>query len=184
MLGNNDIIVSEDIILRRLIPLDANDIFTTIDTQRSHLDQWLPFVSTTLKISDTESYINHILNDAYASDLVFTIRIKDNFAGIIGFKSIDEINHKLEIGYWLSEHYQGRGVMTKSVKQLCNYAFSKMNINRIQVKCAVGNTQSSNIPKRLNFTQESIERQGELLSSGKYCDLEIYSLLKEEYSED
>ena len=181
MFGDREIIVSETIVLRLIMPLDAEDIFNTIDSQRSYLGEWLPFVASTRSISDTENYINHMLNDAYNTDSVFTIRYKNKFAGIIGYKSIDELNHKLEIGYWLSETYQRKGIMTLSVARLCAYAYTKMDINRIQIKCACENIASKKIPQRLHFKMEGIERQGELLSSGSYTDIETYSLLKSEY---
>jgi ribosomal-protein-serine acetyltransferase len=90
------------------------------------------------------------------------------------------VNRKTEIGYWLSEKFQGQGLVTKSVSELCHFAFQKLDMNRVQIKCAVGNTPSANIPKRLNFTFEGIERQGELLIGNIFTDLEIYSKLKGE----
>ena len=86
-----------------------------------------------------------------------------------------------EIGYWLGEEYQGRGIMTRCVEALCGLAFSELNINRIQIQCAVGNTKSSNIPRRLGFTLEGIARAGELQADGRFSDIEVYSLLREEY---
>jgi ribosomal-protein-serine acetyltransferase len=68
--------------------------------------------------------------------------------------------------------------MTRAVKKLCQYAFEDLGINRIQIKCAVGNISSINIPGRLGFTLEGIERDGELLSGNKFTDLEVYSKLK------
>ena len=41
-------------VLRLLTPLDAPDIFKVIDTQRCYLAQWLPFVSGTRTIEDTQ----------------------------------------------------------------------------------------------------------------------------------
>jgi len=50
----------------------------------------------------------------------------------------------------------------------------------VQIKCAVGNLPSKNVPKRLGFKLEGIERQGELLSGNIFTDLEIFSKLKNE----
>jgi len=83
-------------------------------------------------------------------------------------------------GKGLSDKYQKQGIVTKSVDKLCDFAFNKLGLNRIQIKCAVENRSSINIPKRLGFRFEGIERQGERLSSGFYTDLEIYSKLKHE----
>jgi len=36
-----------------------------------------------------------------------------------------------------------------------------MDMNRVQIRCGVGNDKSSAIPRRLGFTFEGIERAGE-----------------------
>lgn len=58
----------------------------------------------------------------------------------------------------------------------------ELGLNRVQIKCAVGNTPSSNIPKRLRFQREGVERAGELFADGNFVDIEVYSLLKYEYN--
>ena len=174
--------VNEHIMLKELSRDDAADIFHTINTQRSYLGTWLPFVAFTKEPADTEAFVESVLDTPEENrEYVFVIRYDDEFAGIIGFKDTDKINRKTEIGYWLSEHFQKKGIIALSLKQLLPLAFEKLNINRVQIRCAVGNTASSNIPKRLGFTFEGIEREGELLSSGKYANLEIFSLLKSEF---
>jgi ribosomal-protein-serine acetyltransferase len=56
-----------------------------------------------------------------------------------------------------------------------------MEMNRIQIKCANGNIPSKNIPKRLGFILEGIEREGELLCDGHFTNLEVYSLLCKDF---
>ena len=111
-------------------------------------------------------------------EYVFVIYYKKAFAGLIGFKQSDSINRKTEMGYWICESVQGNGIATKSVQALMKFAFSELLVNRIQIKCAVGNLKSKNIPKRLGFVFEGIERDGERMSNGSYCDIEVYSFLK------
>lgn len=173
--------VDTDIELKQLEQSDSADIFKAIDSQREYLGQWLPFVEYTTEISDTEAYVDSVLKEPEDRfEYVFAIRKQGEFVGLIGFKDTDKQNQKTEIGYWLSEAYQKQGIITKSVEKLCDFAFNKQGINRIQIKCAVENTSSRNIPRRLRFKFEGIERQGELLSGGKFTDLEVYSKLKEE----
>jgi ribosomal-protein-serine acetyltransferase len=173
------LVIDPDITLRQLIPADATDIFNTIDNQRDYLGKWLPFVEFTLEISDSELYVNSVVNapeDRF--DYIFTIRKQGEFVGLIGFKDTDRGNFKTEIGYWLSEKHQKQGIVTKSVARLCEFAFQEMGMNRVQIKCAVGNTSSINIPKRLGFQFEGIERQGELLTGNLFIDLMVFSKLK------
>lgn len=165
--------------LEQLKQSDVADIFHTIDSQREYLGKWLPFVEYTKIIEDTKFFVDSVVNapeDKF--EYIFTIRNKNEFIGLIGFKSTDKLIRKTEIGYWISEEYQKQGIMTKSVSKLCDFAFNEQGINRIQIKCAVGNEPSKNIPKRLKFKFEGIERDGELLSNKNFTDLEVYSKLK------
>lgn len=173
--------VNEDIILRQVQMSDAQAIFTTINTQRDYLGKWLPFVEYTKTLADSEMFINAVLKESnYVENYVFVILYNNNFVGLIGFKGTDSINKRTEIGYWLKEQFQKKGIITKSLIKLLEFAFEKMNMHRIQIRCSVGNIPSKNIPKRLNFILEGIERDGELLSNGKYTDLEVYSKLRTE----
>ncbi|MBE9468604.1 MAG: GNAT family N-acetyltransferase [Bacteroidetes bacterium] len=171
--------VNELVKLKQIALSDANDVFQAIDSQREYLGEWLTFVATTIEMSDTEKFIQSILDLPEENrDLIFVIHYKGKFVGLIGLKDIDRLNNKTEIGYWLSENYQKKGIITQSVKLLINFAFDELNINRIQIKCAVGNFPSKSIPQKLNFKLEGIERDGELLTGNIYTDLEVYCKLK------
>jgi ribosomal-protein-serine acetyltransferase len=167
------------IALKQLTTSDTEDVFKAIDSQRDYLGKWLPFVAFTKEMADTGKFVDSVVHapeDRF--EYVFTIRKDDALVGLIGFKDTDRQNKKTEIGYWISEKHQKQGIVTKSVVKLCDFAFNNQGINRIQIKCAVDNIASKNIPKKLGFKFEGIERQGELLSNGFYTDLEIYSRLK------
>lgn len=170
--------VTDEIMLRSLSVDDIFKIFNTLDTEREYMREWLPFVDGTQVVEDTASYVNYALS---TDDKQFTIWYKDKFVGLIGFKSTDSDNKKTEIGYWLSQYVQGKGIMTRSVLKLIDYAFDRMGMNRIQIKVAVDNQKSRNIPERLGLQLEGIERDGELRVDNTYTDIAIYSLLKREF---
>jgi len=171
--------VDKEIELKQLEPSDSIDIFKTIDNQRDYLGKWLPFVVFTKELGDTEKFVDSVVNATEDKfEYVFAIRKCNEFVGLIGFKDTDKQNRKTEIGYWLSKKYQKQGIITKCVDKLCDFAFNKLEINRIQIKCAVENISSKNIPQKMGFKFEGIERQGELLTADFYTDLEIYSKLK------
>lgn len=172
----------ESICLRAAKLSDAPAMFRMIDTQRQYLGRWLPFVAATRTENDSYAYPQSVLSaPSERRELLCTITADGRFAGLVGFKDTDRANRKTEIGYWLGEEYQGRGIMTRCVEALCGLAFSELDMNRIQIQCAVGNTKSSNIPRRLGFTLEGIARAGELQADGRFSDIEVYSLLREEY---
>lgn len=173
--------IDDELVLRQIEAADAKDIFRTIDTQREYLGKWLPFVEFTREEADSEAFVNSVLSvPEEKAEYVFTIRKNGEFAGLIGFKDTDKSNKKTEIGYWLSEGFQKQGIVTNAVVKLCEFAFHELDINRVQIKCAVGNVPSKNVPIRLKFKLEGVEREGELLSGHIFTDLEIYSKLKYE----
>jgi len=173
--------ISDSIILKQIELSDAQDIFNVIDLQREYLGKWLPFVQITNKMESTENYIKSVINAPEDKrEYNFVIHHEGEFVGIIGFKDTDKINCKTEIGYWLSENFQKKGIMTRSVLVLCKFAFEELKMNRIQIKVAVGNTSSKKIPQRLNFKFEGIERDGEKMHDGSFADIEVFSLLRRE----
>ena len=173
--------LSDGITLTEVRINDAPDIFRTLDANREYFGRWLPFVEYTYTVDDSVAFLEMFLKTPGGTkEYLFAIRDNGQFVGLIGFKSTDPENFRTEIGYWLREESQGKGIMTRAVDRLCRFAFDNMNMNRVQIRCAVGNTRSGNIPRRLGFRLEGVERAGELLTGGKFVDVEVYSMLKED----
>ena len=174
--------LDDDTYLKELELNSANNLFNLINSNRDYLRTWLAWVEDTKHLDDTINYIQSVLNrDMFSGRFVLEIKHKDNLAGVIDLHNGDKIkNMAVEIGYWLGEQYQGKGIMTKACKCCIDYAFLDLEFNRIVIKCAAGNEKSKGIPKRLNFTFEGIEREGQNLN-GKYTDLMVYSMLKREW---
>jgi ribosomal-protein-serine acetyltransferase len=170
--------VAPDLCLRLATVADAAAMFDIINCQRNYLREWLPFVDFTHQQSDTALYLQTITKST--SDMVFVIVYQEAIVGVVGFKGIDRYNRQLEIGYWLGEKQQGKGIMLRSCRRLLQYAFTDLYMNRVQLKVGTGNYKSRKIPEKLNFTLEGIQRDGELLN-GQHHDLEVYSLLKREW---
>ncbi len=171
-----------EIELKEISIESAPVIFEAIDNNRKYLREWLPFIDSTSKVEDTENFIISVLQSrCHKEDKVFEIWHKKEFSGLVSLKEIDRTNNKTELGFWLVEDKQGKGIMIRSCRSLIKYAFEKLNMNKVMVKCAVGNKKSIQIPFRLKLEYEGVERQGELLNS-KYVDLKTYSILKKEWN--
>jgi len=173
--------VCDGVYLKQMEECDATDIFLTIDSQRSYLGVWLPFVEFTKKQADSLEFIRLTnSNPIETREYTFVIHSGGKFAGLIGFKSSDKSNKRTEIGYWLSEPFQGKGIMTRSVKTLMKFAFQDLGMHRIQIKCATGNQKSRNIPEKIGYKLEGTERDGELLTGGIFTDIAVYSFLSDD----
>lgn len=105
------------------------------------------------------------------------IELKSNeIVGSCGFNSIDFENAKAEIGYDIAKPFWGRGYASEAIRSLLDYAFSDLELNRIEAKVEPENVNSIKVLQKLNFTFEGTLRQSER-SKGKFIDLHIYSKL-------
>jgi ribosomal-protein-serine acetyltransferase len=157
---------------------DAEKLFALTDASRSYLREWLPWLDSTQTVDDTRNFILHCIDRHAANDgLTCCIRQNDEIVGVIGFHRIDLKNSVGEIGYWLAQTKQGRGIMTNSCRALVEMAFAELELNRVVIRCAESNTRSRAIPERLGFVQEGVEREGEWLYD-HFVDLVSYSMLK------
>lgn len=171
----------EGYLLQEITWDDVVPIFNVIDAYRTDLSEWLPFVVKIEKPDDEAIFVNQILMSDYESrPLVFKIKYENQICGLIGFPVMDKANRRAEIGYWLVPPFRGKGIITNAVRYLCEWAFCKSDMNRIQIRCGVNNKASSAIPKNLGFVLEGTERDGELMASGDFIDIQVYSLLKKD----
>lgn len=176
-----ELVIDEGLFLKKLHSGSADLIFRAIDGDREHLRRWMPFVDDTRKSEDTELFIKSILHtECPRKDLVYEIWADREFAGLIALKEVDGWNKKTELGYWIISRFEGRGIATRSSRALVELCFTQLGLNRVQLRVAVGNARSSLVAERLQFRFEGIERAGEL-HHGRYFDLLVYSILKEEW---
>lgn len=167
--------------LREITLADAEELFAVCDANRAHLRQWLPWLDRTRQVSDTRGFIESALRQSEANQgFQAAILVQGKIAGLVGFHRIDWANHSTSLGYWLAEGYQGRGLMTASCRALIDHGFAALNLHRIAIACAPGNTRSRAIPVRLGFVHEGRLREAEWLYD-HYVDHEVYSLLQQEW---
>lgn len=95
----------------------------------------------------------------------------------MGYNQIDHINNIGHIGYWLGQEYNGKGIMTKSVRELIEIGHSYYSLHRFEIRCAVKNSRSRAIPERLGYKNKGIIRQAEKVYDN-YFDHVVYGLLK------
>jgi len=168
----------EKLELRTLVSGNADEVFEVIDQNRKHLRPWLPWVDNVKSPYNTRQTIERWRRQFKdKSDYVFGIFSGGNYIGNIGLHDTNSNNKSAMVGYWLAENYQGKGIMTDCVRVLMNFGFDELDLNRIWLCCASGNTKSGAIPERLGFVCEGILQDDEYLY-GVYHDKVIYGVLK------
>lgn len=175
--------LGDGITIKALEPQHAAELFRVTDAGREYLRLWLPWVDGVLKVEDSAAYIDFARKQR-SENLAFHYAIWSG-GDIVGGIAIPEMNWTTgvcKIGYWLVEHYQGKGVMTRATLALINHAFNDLGMNRVEIRCAEANRKSRAIPERLGFKHEGTLRQVEKLADGM-VDHAVYGMLASEWKQ-
>jgi ribosomal-protein-serine acetyltransferase len=175
-----DFDLSDGCQLRLLEESDADELYALIVAHRAHLSRWMPWAAGQ-NLAGTSAFIAHTRSRlADKTGFTFAIVCDGALAGVIGLEPVDRAHRTASIGYWLGEDYQGRGVMTRAVTALVEHAVDVEELNRIEIRAAVGNARSRAIPERLGFTEEGTLRAAERVGD-TYLDSVVYSMLASEW---
>lgn len=174
--------VNQDLCLIAPQLLHADMIYDIIQGQRTYFKAWLSWVERTQSLSD----VRRLIREAQAFNeggqgLTTFVRFKNQIVGSLSFTRLNMRHKKGELGYWLSQPFQGKGLITESCIQFIDYAFRELELHRIEIRVLSHNEKSKGIPLRLGFQQEGVLCQAIWLNN-RYHDMEIFGLLASQWS--
>lgn len=162
----------------------APPIFEMVNQHRTYLREWLSFVDRMQTVDFAQHFVKGTMQrNQDGMEHAFVIYADGVMVGRIGIYKIDHQNKIGEIGYWVVEDYQGKGIVTASCQAIVKFGFEELGLNRLEIKCGTGNLKSQGIPKRLGFKMEGVLSEAEFLH-GHYIDLNLYSLIKSDFDSE
>ncbi len=176
--------IDEDTELRLIELQHAEELNALVTQNFEHIREWSAWLTDKERpIERTREWIKQNLA-RFANNESFTVGIwyKGTMAGQIDFGNLDWRDRNMEIGYWLGESFQGKGLITRACRVLINHAFNELKLNRIYMRCAVENKKSRKIPEKLGFREEGILRQAGWLHD-HFVDDVIYGMLASEWED-
>ncbi|KMM45078.1 alanine acetyltransferase [Cellulomonas sp. A375-1] len=107
-----------------------------------------------------------------------------DFAGeLVGQVTVSSITYGSlrsgAIGYWLSEHVAGRGVMPVAVALAVDHCFTTAGLHRIEVNIRPENRPSLRVVEKLGLRDEGV-RERFLHIGDRWCDHRSFALTAEE----
>jgi RimJ/RimL family protein N-acetyltransferase len=115
---------------------------------------------------------------------VFIIEKKDGtkIGQMVHFNMLAPYAKMLEIGYALVPSERRKGYCTEAAQLMVDYLFLSKDITRTQATTHVGNVASQKVLEKCGFKKEGTLRKA-VQSRGKWTDLVIFSILREEWKE-
>jgi ribosomal-protein-alanine N-acetyltransferase len=95
-------------------------------------------------IKDAHEFLEAAVNSVLRT--LFCIEVSGAVVGEIGIRpGIDVHRHTAELGYWLSEEFWGRGIMTEAVGAFTDFCFQNFSLRRIYAEPFANNRASARV---------------------------------------
>ncbi len=109
-----------------------------------------------------------------------TLKGNDSIIGSCGFNSLSKKKRTGEMGYELARPYWQQGIMTEAAKAAVAYGFTSLELDRAEAWVMPANRASANLLLKVGFQSEGVLK-GKGYWDGRFHDLELFSLLKEQW---
>ncbi len=172
------VFVGGRVVLSFLEMSDAEELLYLVDTSRSSLGKWLPWVEGFRTLQDARSSI-----DAYETQRrmgnggAFGIRLEEDgaLAGEFILQWIDAQNRIASLGYFLGSAFEGKGLAWEAGRLVLGF-LRTAGIHRVEVSAATENAKSNALAERLGFRMEGIAEDAEFLH-GKFWNHNRWALV-------
>jgi len=184
-----ELTIDDEIRIRTFHPDDAGELFALLERNRAHLEPWihpsaLPESARAARIFAIECYFGSMdpleaIDTPYIDELgryipppypqmEMGIWHRDELIGPLALSLLEEKQTTGEFGYWITKEKEGKGIVTRCVRGLMDYAIEHMKVEEFLIGCAKDNQRSRLIPERLGYRLKETIPQGEMVGERVY----------------
>lgn len=94
---------------------------------------------------------------------------------------VNKAHQRAEIAYWIGEESWSKGYCSEAAKAAIKYAFEELKLNKITSAHMAENPASGKVMQKAGMKQEGVLLQN-FYKNGRFVDMVVYGLLKEQWS--
>jgi len=178
-------ILENDFVLLR--PLEHYDFDHLLEYSKNEPEIWEYNSGGANGKENLEKYIKNALtqreNQKEYPFIVFD-KIANKYVGSTRFYAVFLENKTIEIGYtWYGQQYQGTGINKNCKFLLLEFAFDKLQMERVAFAANNKNNRSLNAMKSIGCVVEGVLRNCNTDAKGERIDVARLSILKTEWNE-
>ncbi|AXB42489.1 GNAT family N-acetyltransferase [Amycolatopsis albispora] len=160
-----------------LEPWHAEEFLANIDRGREFVGRFIGLADRVTDLASSRAFLQSYA-DKTAADTgrLYGIRVDGKLVGGVLFRTMDVTQGTAEAGCWLEPSAAGRGLVTRAVEVIIDWAVTERGIHRIEWQVASGNTASIAVARRLGMQRDGVLREAGL-HRGEWYDLEVWSVL-------
>ncbi|TCO55171.1 GNAT family N-acetyltransferase [Actinocrispum wychmicini] len=173
--------LADDAELRALEPWNAKEFVDHVTRVRGHLQPWISWAAT---VVDEESALDILQQyaDRMAQDdgRLYGIWVDGKLAGGTVFRVWDNKDEVCEVGVWLDPAARGRGLITRAVTYMIDWAVCVRGMSRVEWHCSSRNERSIAAAQRLGMSRDGVLREASKLGDTRH-DIQVWSVLAAEW---
>ncbi|MFD3682718.1 GNAT family N-acetyltransferase [Streptomyces sp. NPDC058613] len=164
--------------LRPFVPADEDELYAV--AQDPGIQRWT-MVPSPYEREHAHRFVNETVPGGWREDTGYSFAVRLGPGGplvaAVGVHVRPPDGY--EIGYWAVKEHRGRGYMTEAVDAVARWAFTVLDVPRLEWRAEVGNAGSLAVARKAGFRMEGILRAGHL-HNGTARDCWIGSLLPQD----
>jgi RimJ/RimL family protein N-acetyltransferase len=161
----------EELVLRPWREDDASAVYEAC--RDPEIQHWIPVIPRPYTKRDAEAFVTGALG---LGPYQFAIEEHGHLVGSIGMRVNDDAGTG-RIGYWCARPARGRGIATRALRLLCAYAFTDVDLERLELITDPENLTSQRVAERVGFKREGLLRSHLRHPDGRRRDSIMFSLL-------
>ncbi len=173
--------ITEDIQLRPLGIWNAEEFASHLDRARDYIRPWVGPAFVTDTVDGARATLRRYAQRSGEDGArLFGLWDRDVLVGGTMFVEFDPVMGSCELGCWLEPAAEGKGLVTRSVSLLLEWAFVTRGMSRAEWRCRADNDRSVAVAQRLGMTSEGILRSAWMFDGTRF-DKRVFSVLREEW---
>jgi RimJ/RimL family protein N-acetyltransferase len=164
--------------LRPWQPCHAEALYEAARESIATVGRWLPWCQEGYAWEDAVAWIERcqsgwVRGEPYAFAILDT---QERLLGGIGLNRLDRDHRSANLGYWVRELEQGKGVASAAVATIADFGFNTLGLQRIEIVADIDNLASRRTAERAGAHLDGIS-PNRLCHKGEVVAAAVYSLL-------
>ena len=164
-------------------PIDPNEYqeyYQLLQSNRTRLTRYFPVTIKKIKSPiHAQSHLKECIEKKDNAELYpFGIYHRQKLIGWISIKTIRWEQKECELGYYIGNEYEGKGIITTAIAQVTEFCFDALQMQKIFLRIGTDNHASQRVAEKNGFTQEKILKQEFKIETGELIDIYYYTKYK------
>ena len=169
----------QGLVLRAFEDSDAEEFAIAARESVASVGPWMPWCHAAFSQQDALNWFETCragLASCTAHEFGVFAQDSNAFLGGAGLNALNHQHLFCNLGYWVRQSAQRRGVASRCVHALAAHAFEVLGLQRVEIVVALGNTPSEGVARQCGALLEGVARNRLQLSSGS-VPASVFSLV-------